>query len=191
MPKNLLRQRLLQERRDLCVELYHRKSEVIQSLLCRHDCFVSAGTVALYCPVNNEVDTGMLFSLARKLGKQVFYPRVDGVALGFHEVSRHQDLVPGSFGVLEPVSGGDTHRAGFDLTVVPGVAFDLRGHRLGYGKGYYDRWLSVNRSGILVGLAFDLQIVDALPAEEHDQQLDYIVTETRLIPCHNGVAGSI
>jgi len=191
MPKNLLRQRLLQGRRRLGSDSYRRKSAAVQSLLCAHDCFSGAVTVALYSPVNNEVDTGRVFAWSKELGKKVFYPRVEGLDLGFYEVPRRQDLVLGAFGVLEPAPAEGPARSGFDLVVVPGVAFDLRGHRLGYGKGYYDRWLSGKRGGILVGLAFDLQIVDELPAEKHDQQLDYIVTETRFIPCHNGMAGSI
>ena len=116
--------------------------------------------------------------------KKIYYPRVAGDEFGFFKVSTLDELVRGAFGVAEPVSREEISIAGLDLVVVPGVAFDLRGHRLGYGRGFYDRQL-LNKPAetVSVGLCFDLQICESLPAEPHDQVLDYIATETKFIPC--------
>ncbi len=178
MPKRSIRSDLLARRKHLAAETCLSLSLQIQRYLLQTLEFQSAAVVALYSPVLNEVFTEEILREALAVGKQVLYPRVRGCELEFVRVAAAHELVPGSFGVLEP-TGSDTLTSGqLDMVVVPGVGFDRRGGRLGYGKGYYDRGLSVSgRPGCLVGLCFELQLLETLPAESHDVKMDVLITE--------------
>ncbi|SDZ89440.1 5-formyltetrahydrofolate cyclo-ligase [Desulfuromusa kysingii] len=184
MGKTGIRQDLIKRRKQLDLPTYLRLSQQAQSQLLNSECFDRATTIALYSAINNEVATGQIFSEARKQGKRTYYPRVNGDDLDFYEVFSPAELLPGYFGIAEPAVGAKASASQFDLIVVPGVAFDLRGNRLGYGRGFYDRQLAQqNKATISVGLSFDLQLATLLPTEDHDQTLDFIATETRFIPC--------
>ena len=182
MPKRSIRETLLQQRRHLSLDTCLAKSLQAQARLMTSKEFTAAAIIALYQPVFNEVFTEAIFHGSRQAGKVVVYPRVRGTALEFVRVDELAGLVPGRFGILEPVGTELVAVAAIDLMVVPGVAFDLGGHRLGYGKGFYDRALHAQPlRGVLVGLAFDFQIVPELPAEGHDIPMDLLVTEERII----------
>jgi len=181
MPKRPIRSRLLQLRRELPQAEWLSRSLQAQQRLASLQEFAAAGTVAFYSPVRNEVDTDLLLRSCRTGGKRTVFPRVAGAALEFVEVHDAAGLSCGSFGVLEPCGRQTVPLAEVDLLLVPGVGFDLQGHRLGYGKGYYDRALEDAREGMLrVGLAFDFQVVPALPAEAHDVRLQLLVTDSAM-----------
>lgn len=186
MRKQNLRKQCFDRRKQLDWLTYKRLSQQVQSQLVSSECFVNAQTLALYSPINNEVATAQIFAVATELDKQIYFPRVAAADLEFFAVRTIDELVPGAFGVAEPVSGKKISVAELDLIVVPGVAFDLLGHRLGYGRGFYDRLL-VGKSSrtVTVGLCFETQLCEQLPAEAHDQRLDFIATETKFIPCHS------
>jgi 5-formyltetrahydrofolate cyclo-ligase len=141
-----------------------------------------ARAVLFYAPVAGEVDVWPLAAEAIAAGKQIALPRFDPSAGQYaaHLVQDFvRDLVVGRFGIREPgrrCARLVTGRA--DLILVPGVAFDLRGNRLGRGRGYYDRLLA-EVAGPRCGVAFDAQIVAGLPREAHDLKMDLIVTPTR------------
>jgi len=102
----------------------------------------------------------------------------------FRQVEGLESLSEGRFGIREPCATGCDHQADeADLIVVPGVAFDLSGHRIGYGKGFYDRFLQhPGRKAHLVGLCHDFQLIDGpIPAEGHDIRMELIVTDQRII----------
>ena len=185
MGKEFVRKQFLDCRRQLDLSTYSDLSQKVQRQLIGSEPFVRARSLALYNPINNEVATGQIFAVAREQKKQVYYPRVAGEELEFLEVSAVNRLVTGAFGIAEPEIGEKISVAELDLLIVPGVAFDVRGHRLGYGGGFYDRQLTgKSAETITVGLCFEIQLCDLLPIEEHDQALDYIATETKFIPCH-------
>ncbi|WP_321365564.1 5-formyltetrahydrofolate cyclo-ligase [uncultured Desulfuromusa sp.] len=191
MGKALIRKQLLALRRQLDATTHSQLSQQVQQQLLRSDCFVQAKTIALYSPINNEVATEKIFAAAQRRDKKIYYPRVNGDELEFFEVFAAADLSPGCFGVAEPVAGEGISVDTLDLIVVPGIAFDLRGHRLGYGRGYYDRQLEkTSVKTVTVGLSFEAQVLTLLPAEVHDRPLDFIATESRLIPCRSSLAGS-
>ena len=184
MGKVSIRKQSLDCRKKIDLPTYNRLSQLIQKQLIASEYFVRASSLALYSPVNNEVATRQIFAAAKKLDKKVYYPRVVGDTFDFFEVCTLDELVEGAFGVAEPVSTAKISIVDLDLVVVPGVAFDVRGYRLGYGRGFYDRQLAGKQSGtVSVGLCFDVQLCDSLPAETHDQSLDFIVTETKFITC--------
>jgi len=184
MKKQIFREQMLVLRKRLDDQSYVRLSQKAQGRLIAAPSFQRATTLALYSPIRHEVATDLLFSSALAAGKQIFYPRVRGEDLEFCRIFSKNDLAVGAFGVGEPIGVATLAVAELDLIVVPGVAFSCDGFRLGYGRGFYDRQLAGKpATTIAVGLCFGFQLVSQLPIEEHDQQLDYIVTETKSIPC--------
>jgi 5-formyltetrahydrofolate cyclo-ligase len=146
--------------------------------------FVGARNLLLFAPLKDEPDVWPLVIAALKAGHSVALPRFDASTQSYHAAHithLDQDLVAGAFGVREPARHcpeEDLNR--LDLVLVPGVAFDARGWRVGRGRGFYDRLLTRVR-GTTCGAAFDEQIVEALPVEAHDVRLNCILTPTRLI----------
>lgn len=149
-----------------------------------------ASTVLLYKPLPDEIDVEQLRLEALRCGKHVALPAYDSA----HQVYEarlvedpDRDLRPGRFGILEPAPNCRLAALNqLDLVLVPGVAFSLDGRRLGRGKGYYDRLLASVR-GIRCGIAFEQQIVKAIPAEPHDMRMDYLLTPARWIRAGQGV----
>lgn len=181
MPKRSIRHEMLARRKCLAAADCLGWSLRIQQRLTERREFLAATTIALYSPILNEAFTEEVFRTARSAGKKVAYPRVHPGELEFVEVTSRKELEPGAFGVLEPTGAGTVPMTELDLLVVPGVAFDRQGHRLGYGKGFYDRALHDRRNNArLVGLGYGFQIVEVLPAEVHDVRMDLIVTEERI-----------
>jgi 5-formyltetrahydrofolate cyclo-ligase len=144
---------------------------------------VSSGIVAFYAPVHNEIETSLLFSEAIEAGKTVLFPAVAINGLEFRRVTCTAELLPGKYGILEPLPGTELyHPEDVDFFLVPGVAFDLSCRRVGYGKGYYDKTLhEFEGTGRLAGFCYDFQIVDEIPAAPHDVQMDMVITDRRVI----------
>ena len=184
MPKKSLRRTLRERRSALSTEEWRSLSGSVQQRFLRSGLFATAAVIALYAPVNREVDTSMVMTEALSAGKTLLFPVVSGGGLLFREIRGESDLVTGAFGIAEPGSGCPERLPGeADCIVVPGVAFDLSGRRIGYGKGYYDRTLhALEGSGRLVGFGFDFQLVEEIAGEPHDVALDLIITERRFLP---------
>lgn len=116
--------------------------------------------------------------------KQIALPVIEGNHLSAKWVAGFSCLVTGAFGIQEPPSEAPTAGTEFDLILVPGMAFDRRGGRLGRGKGYYDRFLE-KTTGFRVGICFDDRIVDKVPGESHDAGMDAIVTPSAIFLCES------
>lgn len=177
------RKRYLAGRLRLPFEDVCRKSKAImERFVCLNE-YRAAKRIALYASFRNEVLTNGIFLHALSQGKEVFFPRVvRGVGLSFYRIEREGELSPGSYSILEPQSGQEWDVRSMDLVVVPGVVFDVKGHRIGYGKGYYDRTLKDFR-GSVVGLAYEMQVLEEIPHYPHDVRIHLIVTEKRTIRC--------
>jgi 5-formyltetrahydrofolate cyclo-ligase len=157
----------------------------LQDLAARRGCL--AGFVA----VRAELDPAAALDEARRRGARIAFPRVaddQTPRLRFH-LAADGDLQPGRFGIPEPSPGLPEVAAGdIDLMLVPGLAFDAAGHRLGTGGGYYDEWLEqagASRPRVM-GLAYDFQIVEACPTEPRDQAVDGVVTDARVLRAARG-----
>jgi 5-formyltetrahydrofolate cyclo-ligase len=186
MPKRTLRQQMLAQRRELAPDEWILSSLQAQQNLLALTEYSRAGCIALYAAVHNEIDTALIVEIAFAAGKRVLYPAVCGHHMVLRRVEALEQLTRGCFGILEPCSTGVDHQADeADLIVVPGVAFDRSGHRVGYGKGYYDRFLQhPERTATLVGLCHDFQLIDGdIPADPHDIRMEIVVTERRTITC--------
>lgn len=162
-----------------------RLSLAAQEAVLRTAAFQAAGSVLLYAPIRGEVETELLARAALAAGKRLVLPRVhqEPKGLVLHAYSGDPaTLVKGAYGIREPAADWpEVGLAAVDLVVVPGVAFDGHGNRLGYGGGYYDRFLpevrKANPKVSLVGLAYGFQVVESLPAEAHDIPMDGLATE--------------
>lgn len=166
---------MLEKRNALAAGDVERHSRFIQEHVIRSKEFQSAMVVATYFAFGSEVRTNLIIEQARKLGKMVALPSVEGNRIAFYEMSSGKHLVTGRFGMMEPLPYGPVDA--INLLVVPGIAFDRKGYRLGYGKGYYDRFLSGKRGIFSIGLAYNFQLLESLPHGKHDKKLDAVATE--------------
>ncbi len=182
MPKRPLREKLLAARRHCSAETCLHLSLLVQERFLAGATYRQAACIGLYSPVLNEVHTELVARRCLDEGKRLAYPRVKGGLIEFAEVAGLDELAPGAFGVAEPVGGRMVALSEVDVLVVPGVAFDGAGYRLGYGKGCYDRVLA-GCPGALerVGFAYEFQVVAELPVDSHDCRLTQLVTEQRLL----------
>ena len=186
--KHSLRAAALAQRSLLSRSESLARSRLIQARALQFPPYLLRRSVALYNPIQNEVETGEIRDHALVTGKNVFFPRF-GLkdSLELIKIESATEFSQGRFGILEPT--GERRLAGRDqeelVVFVPGVAFDLRGNRLGRGKGWYDRLIKELGGAILVALAYDFQIVDEVPAEEWDQRVHYVITERSIVDCRS------
>lgn len=153
-------------------------SEKIRQALELWNPWAEKGTICAYAALASEPDVLSPWPV----GKTILLPRVDGDHLVLHEVSGVEKLERGAFGVLEPAYDCPVRETGADLILVPGLAFDRDGRRLGRGKGYYDRLLECFE-GVRVGVCFEEQVINAVPADPHDQRMDFLVTPGGVMAC--------
>ncbi|MBI5227136.1 5-formyltetrahydrofolate cyclo-ligase [Candidatus Micrarchaeota archaeon] len=176
--KNALRKEILAERDGLRETQILSMSLIIKEKLFSTEHFQKAKTVCFYLAKGSEVSTKNMIESALSLGKHVVVP-VTGEKIEFVHFTSFEDLRRGRFGVPEP-STLKPHSEEPDLIVVPGIAFDLHLHRLGYGKGYYDKYLATS-GAYRVGICYDFQVVPVLPRHEQDVPMDEVITEKRII----------
>ncbi len=184
--KRALRVTMIAARDGIDATTYRAASLRIAEAICAAPSFAAARTVLLTLPHQSEWDTRPVFVAALAAGKTVVLPRVNTTTrmLELHRVTDiERDVAPGYRGIPEPMNHTPQVGAGaIDWILVPGVAFDLSGRRLGYGGGFYDRLLSAVSSQVArIAGAFDLQVVPTVPAAPHDLRVDSIVTERRVI----------
>jgi 5-formyltetrahydrofolate cyclo-ligase len=179
-----LRRNVRSEIRRLSAADRAAASALVCSRLQSERIWREAETILLYMLLGDEVDVGALARDALSLGKTVAFPcydRQQGAFVACRVTDLRSDLLTGEFGVAEPRAGCPVVPPNrLDFAVIPGVAFTLKGRRLGRGKGFYDRLLA-SVGGVKCGVAFDEQIVDEIPLESHDIRLDWIVTPTRSV----------
>ncbi len=144
--------------------------------------YKEASLLLAYVDAKREVETRPLMRKAWQDGKRVAVPRVDGNGvMHYYNIESLDDLEPGSFGIMEPKKGCSLCETEAGLMLMPGVAFDEHCHRVGYGGGYYDRYLERHPELIHIALAFEFQIFPEVPFEEHDILPQMIVTEERIL----------
>ena len=130
-----------------------------------------------------EVDTVLMIEYALKVGVRIALPKVIGDNLLFLEVKSLKDVEESSIGIMEPKYYCEVVNEPNATVIMPGVAFDRGGNRIGYGGGYYDRFLAKEPNHKKIALTYDFQIYDILPMEKHDIKVDEIITEKEIIKC--------
>ena len=186
--KSRIRQDVLTKRDSLDPDIRKAKDDRIKERLFSLAEFQQAPILFLFASFRSEVSTSAQIAEALSLGKRVILPSVDPLnkELRLYEIKGLSELSTGYMGIPEPAVAEDRERDINDVTLVimPGAAFDLKGNRLGYGGGYYDRLLSRLRRKIpLVALAYEEQLLESLPAGPHDIRVHMIVTDKRIIQC--------
>jgi 5,10-methenyltetrahydrofolate synthetase len=170
MTKRELRQQIRTQKRRLSAAELAVMSEDICSKVLALVSWQEAGTLLLYYPLPDEVDVRLLIKDAFESGKKVLLPVVKGDELELHLYEGEASLKEGAFGIMEPTGPlfAPIHYDEIELAIIPGMAFDSAGHRLGRGKGYYDRLLPNLRDAKLIGVCFPFQFLEEVPAEAHD-----------------------
>lgn len=175
--KKELRKRVLDRRNRLTKEEAEEKSSIIANKLKKKQYFLAEDNVLIYIDYNGEVITRGIIEDCLASGKRVACPRIDsdGV-MRFYEISDLSQVRQGYKGIMEPC-GQEPFEPETALVVMPGVAFDGEGYRLGYGKGFYDTYLQGHERYVTVALAFSCQMVEQVPRETHDVRVAEILTE--------------
>lgn len=178
-----IRKRILEARGALTPDEIVAKSGAILQKALKTPEYMEADNILLYADYNHEVMTRGIFEDAILRKKRVYFPKSDRLtnSMTFYQTVSAKQLEKGFMGIPEPRENPQLcykFNANEDtLVIVPGVAFDMAGFRLGYGKGFYDKFLSNKRQLSTMALAFACQIVEELPSEPHDIKMDKIVTE--------------
>lgn len=179
--KKILRRQMKKQREAMSREEMFSKSEQIFEQLITVPEYKHSDKIYTYVSMNNEVDTIMLIDYSLSIDKRVFVPKVIGNHMEFYEISDISELSSGYFGIYEPDINGkepDYSRTGF--MCMPGLAFDLSFNRLGYGGGFYDRYLAQENRLYKAALAYSYQLVPAVFAEPTDVKTDMIITESNI-----------
>ena len=186
--KQSIRSKYLAKRDTLSLSQRKEKSSTIAELLKKETCYRESEAVFIYMDYRSEVMTTLITEELLTSGKQVFAPRVIGFDIVFYEIRSLEDLETGYQGIREPVEIPEmllketVLQEKRCLVLVPGTVFDNERHRMGYGKGFYDRFLEKCGDNVTaVGLAFSCQIARMIPTESHDKRMDLIITENGVI----------
>lgn len=183
MDKKELRKKMIIERNSLKAEKHQAFSNEIFNKLIMLDEFVKANSILCYVSYANEVDTIKLIEYALVKEKIVSVPKVEGDMMQFYRIRKLTDLKKGYFGILEPFK---TNNEAIDpengFMIIPGVAFDRKMNRIGYGKGYYDRYLNDNQDKNIFkcGICFEFQLCERIETDRYDQSLDKVITEKNI-----------
>ena len=156
-------------------------SNIIMDKLFSNQIFKNSNCIGFYYSLKTEVFTSNMIQKTLDLGKNVCLPKIDreSKTMNFHTIDGIENLKKNHLDISEPVNGEIC--TNIDVVIVPGIAFDKSGNRLGFGSGYYDKFLNLHASIYKIALAFDFQLIDTIDIQEHDVPMDLIITENRII----------
>ena len=177
--KSALRKHLLEKRDATSAELRDIASEKIHENLKKNSAFINAQNIACYFPIGSEVDTHDIMLDILQQNKNLLLPRIVNDNLEFYIVENLEKLEKGSFEIMEPKDSCKKAEK-INCVLIPTVGVSTSGVRLGYGSGYYDRFLS-STNAVKISLTYSKQIVKSIPSESHDIKIDWIITEDKTI----------
>jgi 5-formyltetrahydrofolate cyclo-ligase len=173
--KKTLRQYIRQNKRQMTEEQIVDASERLGDLFRRSDLYQQAQTIYGYLPYNQEVRTVPMLRQAILDGKRVAVPKVYGDEMRFIYMDDLSQVAEGYAGIPEPIADGPVADDPTALVLMPGLAFDREGRRIGYGGGFYDRFLSEESRHPTVALCYEFQMVEQVPTEEFDKRVDCVL----------------
>ena len=175
MNKQELRQAIRARKRAMTEEDILRRSEILAEKFTRSNAYRAAKTIYGYLPYNQEVRTVPMLRRALEEGKRVAVPKVYGDDMKFIYLDDLSQVAKGYAGIPEPVANGPVAQDETALVLMPGLAFDRAGHRIGYGGGFYDKFLAREPHHPTVALCYDFQVMDRLETEEFDIPVDLVI----------------
>ena len=175
MNKQELRQAIRARKRAMTEEDILRRSEILAEKFARSNAYRAAKTIYGYLPYNQEVRTVPMLRRALEEGKRVAVPKVYGDDMKFIYLDDLSQVAKGYAGIPEPVADGPVAQDEAALVLMPGLAFDRAGHRIGYGGGFYDKFLAREPHHPTVALCYDFQVMDRLETEEFDIPVDLVI----------------
>lgn len=198
MTKSEIRSKMMEVRNELSDSQKSIYDNKLASMLYSAVSYKNCGSLFCFVSFKSETDTHEIIKHSLACGKKVYVPRVERHGMEFYQIHSLYGLIPSKFGVPEPMPDKKTQFNADDISVkekesdekylmlLPGLAFDYKGNRIGYGAGYYDKYLHTHRNinFYKVALAYDFQIIDEIQAQEHDIKVDMIITPTRIILCN-------
>lgn len=183
-PKSEMRNIIKAKRKALTKDEVQQKSKLVENEFLKSDIYKKAESIMLYMPIQNEVDTSGIIKTALSDGKKLVFPVTEngsGKITPFFANSE-TEFVKGNFSVPEPICSKAAKPEEIDVILVPGIAFDSSGNRIGFGKGCYDKFLS-RCTALRVGVCYDFQLCERIAADVHDKKMDYILSENGLTKC--------
>lgn len=181
--KKTLRNKILKVRDSLNIKEKEIMDNRILNQLINYELYINAKSIFIYLSFGTEIDTNKIINKALEDKKEVYIPKIykEDKSMKAIKLNSFKDLKKNSMGILEPIDDSNfIEKEKIDLIIVPGVVFDFKGNRIGYGGGYYDRYLEpIKDVRNKVVLAYDLQIIDSIESEPHDITFDYIITNTK------------
>ena len=176
--KKALRDLLLERRDNTSHDLLKIASKKIQKKLDKIFAFKNAKKIGVYYPIGSEIFTQDIIQELLSKGKEVFLPKVMGEGMEFRKIVDFSSLEPGNFDIMEPKEECPVDND-LDVILVPTVGISQTGVRLGYGYGFYDRFLAKNKT-VAISMTLEKQIIKNIPKSEHDIIMDWIVTEDKM-----------
>lgn len=187
MEKDEWRKLMKAKLKSIPIEIYQEKCLFIYRRLFTESIWKEARSIGITLSINREVETREIIKEAWKFNKMVAVPKTAPKSreMVFYKLETFEQLEPGHFGIMEPKidSTSIVNSNDIDLLFVPGLVFDRKGYRIGYGGGYYDRYLA-HFSQKTLSLAFSFQVVDEIPRFDYDKRVDCIITEKETIYCN-------
>ncbi|MDR0573053.1 MAG: 5-formyltetrahydrofolate cyclo-ligase [Tannerella sp.] len=181
--KQFIREKVAERKKYLSGKTIADLSRKIGDRLVQTDAFQKAKCIALYYAMEDEVQTSGLIE-EWFATKKIVLPVISGETIDFFTYTGKNNLMKGIWGISEPVSTELISPEDIDLFIIPGIAFDHKCNRMGRGKGYYDRYLAgINKPTI--GLCFDFQLFEQIPAEIHDKKMMLVITENATVSLHH------
>lgn len=181
MEKETLRASIKAQRKQLTKDEIHKKSAKVYSALFSSEILQDAKTVMVYLSAFNEVRTEMIIDTLLQSGVRVCAPVTDTKRMSItpYYLEDAKKLIQGAFKIAEPTRDCEAKPEDIDAVLVPGIAFDKSGNRMGFGAGYYDRFLH-SYDGIKIGICYDFQLFDKIPKDSHDITMNYIISEDKI-----------
>lgn len=179
-PKKQIRTEIKKKRSQLSPNDRKLKDEQIYQSVIQSDEFTRAANILIYLNTDEEVSTTNIIRKAWELGKQVAAPKTNNQQMDFYVFSSFSELEIGPYGILEPTNEKliESHDG---LVIMPGVVFDYNRNRIGYGGGYYDRYLSSHTIFKSIALAYECQLIEQIPYDEYDIKPNIIITESQIL----------
>ena len=174
MNKSELRKKYIEIRKNVIDK--ELKSMIIFNTIIKEKKYIDSNTVALYRNIGSEVSTKKLIDYSLDKGKKVVLPKCIGEKMEFYIISTNEKYLISNFNIEEPLSNNIIDRNSIDLAIVPGICFDNNKNRIGFGKGYYDKYFG-DLDTFKIGICYSEQVTDKIPIDEYDIKMNLVITD--------------